>query len=81
MRVRVLYFAYYKELAGVSEEELHLENGSTVEDFLEVIRRIHRSLEGEDKRMIVAVNNEYVRGENKLYDGDLIALFPPVSGG
>lgn len=81
MKIRVLYFAYYKELAGTSEEEIYLENDSTVESLLEAVKGLHKPLEAEIERIIVAVNSEYVNRETSLKEGDLIALFPPVSGG
>jgi len=33
------------------------------------------------KRMLVAVNGEFSEQEAVLAEGDLVALFPPVSGG
>lgn len=81
MRIRVLYFAYYKELAGTSEEEICLENDSTVGNLLEIVKRLHKPLEVEGERVIVAVNSEYAKSDARLNEGDLIALFPPVSGG
>jgi len=81
MKIRVLYFAYYKELIGKSEEEINIENDSTLENLLEIVKKLHKPLEEESGRIIVAINNEYAKGETRLKEGDLIAFFPPVSGG
>ena len=80
MKVRVLYFASYKELTGLSEEEVDLDEGSSVEQLVEALKNEHESLRGFT-RISVAVNNEFVRPEAVIRENDRVALFPPVSGG
>ena len=79
IRLKVLYFAYIKEVAGVSGESIFLTNNSTLGELITKIRTIHpRLLEFSFK---VAVNKSVAGMRLHLKDGDEIALIPPVTGG
>jgi molybdopterin synthase sulfur carrier subunit len=80
MRVRVLYFASFRELLGVGNEDLQIPSGSTVGAVLERIKKVHSELT-ETEKMLVAVNGSFVESGLLLSDGDVVAFFPPVSGG
>jgi len=80
MKVRVLYFASYKELTGLSEEEVDLDEGSSVEQLVEALKKEHKPL-NSFTRISVAVNNEFAKPETVIKANDRVALFPPVSGG
>ncbi|MFQ6057504.1 MAG: molybdopterin converting factor subunit 1 [Anaerolineae bacterium] len=79
MRVKVRFFASYRELVGRRELELEVAAGATVAD-------LWRRLGQEFPRLsaispAAAVNMEYVPFEVGLHDGDEVAFLPPVSGG
>lgn len=76
----MMYFASYRGIAGVSEEIIYLEDGSTVEALMMGIKELHEPLR-EVGRMLIAVNSEFADPSLTLKDGDMVALFPPVSGG
>lgn len=80
LRVQVLFFARFRELAGSSRMVVTLPDGSTVEDLLAALRGRPelRSLPG---RPAVAVNLEYATVDRRLFEGDEVALIPPVAGG
>ncbi|MBS7652279.1 MAG: molybdopterin converting factor subunit 1 [Candidatus Bathyarchaeia archaeon] len=80
MKIRIKYYASLRELVGTPSEELNLEDGSKIEDLMRKIMEIHKPLK-EVKRILIAVNEDYVEMNENLRDGDLVALFPPVSGG
>ncbi len=80
MRIRLRYFASIRELVGTAEGEIELPEGSTVDGMLETVKRHYGRLRDVD-RILVAVNGEYVNPGTRLDDGDLVALFQPVSGG
>ncbi len=80
MRIRIRYYASLRELIGTSSEELDLEEGSRVGDLMRVIMGLHEALKGL-KGILIAVNGEYVEMDEELREGDLVALFPPLSGG
>ncbi len=88
VRITVRYFARYRSLVGKSEEELEIPEGATVRELIEVLKERHPVLKDEvfaeeDDLADVNVsrNGRYVRFDEVLQDGDVVALFPPVSGG
>lgn len=88
MKVTVRYFARYRSLVGRSEEELEIPDGITVGELIEILKEKHPVLEGEvfaeDDDLAdvnVSRNGRYVRFDEVLHDGDIVAIFPPVSGG
>ena len=55
-------------------------DGTTSYEFEKIVRqRSGDKLEGVTLR--VAVNQEYVKDDTELYDGDEVVLIPPVQGG
>lgn len=76
MQVRVRFFGSLKERAGAQEMNMELPNGSKVGDLLRNIENIVKEV-----NIVVAVNSRKVDEEHVLSDGDVVAIFPPVSGG
>lgn len=81
MRVKVLYFANFRDHAGGKEEFVELPNDATVSDLLSKIEKLHPSLIEALPTAVVAVNREFAFADELISDGDEIAVFPPVSGG
>ena len=81
MKVRVRYFATLRDRAGLKEEELDLDTGSTVRDLIKSLETRHPAITESLPTVIVAVNREYASDDQVLESDDEIALFPPVSGG
>ena len=80
MKVKLKYFASIAEAVGMSVGEIDLRDGTNVSDVLDVLTKRFKGLE-EMNNVIVAVNGTYVDSNTPLDDGDVVALFPPVSGG
>jgi molybdopterin synthase sulfur carrier subunit len=80
MRVKLRYFASIRELIGIVGEEVTLQEGSTVDTLIKKLKMDHVGLRDMD-RILVAVDGEYVEPDILLREGDVVALFPPVSGG
>ena len=76
----MLYFASYREVTGLAEEEVQLPGGSTVEALTKTLRSLHEPLR-EVRRMLIAVNGEFAEPGTEIKEEDVVALFPPVSGG
>lgn len=79
MRVDVQYFAILREQRGADAETLVTE-ATTPAELYEELRARHGFTLGAD-RIRAAVNDEFVRNDAALKDGDRIVFIPPVAGG
>jgi len=79
--VEFRYFAIMRELLGRSEERRELDDGTTAGDAFALVAGEQPRLAGLERSMMLMVNQEYVRPNHTLADGDELAFIPPVSGG
>lgn len=80
MRVTVLLFASYADALGTRSLALDLPAHSRSDAVLAAVR----AMPGADRlppAPLVAVNEQYARGDVALAEGDVVALLPPVAGG
>ena len=80
MKVKLRFFASIKEMIGVSEEEIDISVGSTLETLITQVSSSYAKLATLEK-ILVAINGSYVDLETVIAEGDVVAFFPPVSGG
>ncbi len=78
--VSVRLFAAFREQAGWSEKKMDLAAGMKLRELMSILER-DDGLSLTDRPVYAAINQEYTDAERELLDGDVIALFPPVSGG
>lgn len=81
IHVRALFFALYRDFAGVGEMELALPAGATALAAVERVRASSPALARLPEQPVVAVNREYAPLDTEMHDGDEIAFLPPVAGG
>ena len=82
MRIRVLLFALYRDMAnGQSELELDVRDGTDAGAAIAELRAANDRFAKLPARPVIAVNREYARLDAILRDGDELALLPPVAGG
>ena len=81
IRVKILFFGAARDAAGQPEIELELADPGTSADVLTRLIEKYPNLSRFGRSLLVAVNQEYSRGETQLKNGDELAVFPPVSGG
>lgn len=81
MRVKVMYFARYRELLGIDAERLEGEF-SVLDDVRQalVAKGGHYAVLAE-QNLMCARNEELCRLDEPLAEGDDVAFFPPVTGG
>jgi molybdopterin converting factor subunit 1 len=82
--ITVRYFALVREVSGMSSERIEWSGESaTVKEIMSFLGERNGALREfiEGRRVLCAVNREYAAGEERLEDGDEVALFPAVSGG
>lgn len=81
IRVKVLYWAHAREVAGKREEIFILEKRGTISQLIEKVLKKHPGLASLHSSIRIAVNGELSRDSEVLKDGDEVALLPPVAGG
>jgi molybdopterin synthase catalytic subunit len=81
MRVRVLFFGVFRELAGKSADEVELRDNASAGDLLAYYEHSIPQLRPLLVSAAIAVNQEYAILDRRLQADDEVALLPPVSGG
>lgn len=84
MNIRILFFARLREAFDRAQEDLQVPDGVAVADVLLLLaaRGENWSRELQGGRIVrAALNEEMVPMTAMLKDGDVLALFPPVTGG
>lgn len=81
MKVRLLFFAVLRDIAGGDERELALAEGTTAGQVWDSLRASYEKLAGYTQPPMVAINETYASPDAVLRDGDELAFIPPVAGG
>jgi molybdopterin converting factor small subunit len=81
MTVRVIAFARIRELLGASESLLTLPNAACVRDAWSALAQRTPALRELSPSTRIARNGLLVPRDERLQDGDEIALLPPSGGG
>jgi molybdopterin synthase catalytic subunit len=81
MRLKVLYFAVFRERLRRDEDEIDLPDGANVGCALDALATLHPPVAHLRGRFRVAVNQDFVGDDHVLREGDELVLIPPVAGG
>ena len=81
MRIRVLYFAVFREQLGREDDVVALGEHAHVGDAVAALAARHPAIAQLRGKFRVAVNEEFAGDDRELADGDELALIPPVAGG
>jgi MoaD family protein len=81
MKVRVKLFASFRDIVGKKEEEIEIDEGTTVKGLLDAYMERFPQLERYRDHIILSVNREYGAAGLELREGDEVSFLPPVSGG
>ncbi len=79
MKIKVCYFALFREQTGCASESVDWSGGTAAELF-QVMAGKHTALKTE-AAALVAINDEMSGWETALNEGDAVLFFPPVAGG
>jgi molybdopterin converting factor subunit 1 len=79
--INVLLFGACREAAGRDELACEVAAPATVGQAWAELQHDYPALGGFAQSVLFAVNEEHVRAEQALLEGDTLAVFPPVSGG
>jgi molybdopterin synthase sulfur carrier subunit len=92
MKIKVKFYATFKELFGAEVKEIELKDGSHIQDLLNLLcnsRQCSQEIfdqSGNISRYIKILKNgrhiEFLDGvHTELGEGDVVAMFPPMGGG
>lgn len=81
MKIRILFFAAYRELLGRGELTMEMPEGSAVAELLQALWGREGPYGLLPAAPVVAVNRDFASLETRLEDGDEVAFIPPVAGG
>jgi molybdopterin converting factor subunit 1 len=81
LKVKVKFFALYRELVGTRETEMDLSPDATALDLWNSFADRHPQLGPNLPHTRFAVNGEYASADRALKEGDEVVFIPPVSGG
>jgi molybdopterin converting factor subunit 1 len=82
MTLRVLYFAGLRDAVGVAEETLDLPaEVQTVGQLADHLAQRHRAYAERRGHVRIARNEAFAADDERIADGDVVALIPPVAGG
>lgn len=82
MSLKILYFAWAREMTGVAAEQAPLAPTPDALAGLLSSRSLgHAELFSARATLKLAVNAEFADWDTPLADGDEVAFFPPVTGG
>jgi molybdopterin converting factor subunit 1 len=79
MKVKVRYFALFREQAGCASEAVDFPGG-TAKELFQMMTEKHPSLSTQ-AAALVAVNDDMSAWEQAINDNDEVLFFPPVAGG
>jgi len=81
VKVKVKLYASFREIVGAKEEDIAVEEGTTVQGLLEGYIKRFPQIGKYREHIILSVNKEYGHPSRKLKEGDEVSFLPPVSGG
>ena len=82
MTIGIKFFATFRDVAGTGDLTLRVADAATVADVVEQLEQHYPQFNGQLTNMaLVAVNESYTHRKKELQADDMVAFFPPVSGG
>lgn len=79
--IRVLAFAGARDAIGQAELSMSLEAETTARGLLDRLVRDYPTLAPYASSLRLAVNGTYAAWDERIADGDEVAIIPPVAGG
>jgi molybdopterin synthase sulfur carrier subunit len=80
VKIKISYFGQFRDITGLTEEEIETKDGVTVEELRDQIREKYPRIAAK-REVLVAVNSSFALLDTVINPEDKVAFFPPVSGG
>jgi molybdopterin converting factor subunit 1 len=81
VKIRLLFFAVLRDIAGTGERDLDVADGTRPADVWATLRADYPQLASYTNPPLAAINEEYAAHDSLLREGDELAFIPPVAGG
>ena len=81
MKIQVQFFSRLRDLAGQSETEMEVPEGTKAADLLDMLYGRTPALREWDKSILIASGVEFVGRDYVVKPGEEISIMPPVQGG
>lgn len=81
VRVRVLFFGVLRDITGMREDSISLDDGSRLGTVYDHYAARFPRLQGMSSSLVLALNQQFSDPGAPVADGDEVAFLPPVSGG
>ena len=78
MKIKILYFARIRDITGKDSENIDV-NSNSMEIIKGAVFNKYPEIKNE-RNLLIAVNDDYYSNQ-EINENDVIAFFPPVSGG
>ena len=81
--MKVLFFAQLREQLGTAEVQVNADAATSIEALKTYLCDQNAEWRSylTNKKILVAVNHQYIKADIELKSGDEVAFFPPVTGG
>lgn len=80
MNINVLYFASLADEANCYEENVTVQQSTSLTELYEQLCQKHRFSRPQSE-LRVAVNDYFAKWTDQIYDGDSVVFITPVAGG
>jgi molybdopterin synthase catalytic subunit len=81
VRVRVLFFGVLRDITGMREDVVSVDEGSRLDTVYQHYAARFPRLRDISSSLVLALNQQFSEPAAALSDGDEVAFLPPVSGG
>lgn len=81
MKIKIKFFASIREIVGKNEIEIEINSNTKVGDVIENLKLQFPKLKKVESTTIIVLNHNIANLDKEVKEGDVLALFPPVSGG
>lgn len=81
VQIRVLFFGVLRDITGMREDSLNIDDGSSLSAVYEHYAMRFPRLRDVSSSLVLALNQHFSEPSVPVSDGDEVAFLPPVSGG
>ncbi len=78
MKIKILYFAHIRDITGKNSEIMDV-NSNSMDEIKGAVFSKYPEIKNEIN-LLIAINDDYYSNQ-EINENDVIAFFPPVSGG